>query len=54
MKTKKIGVGFASVTDLEAKNISRKGFYVGCHHGLREEELAWIGSVFKRFFTTGF
>jgi dTDP-4-amino-4,6-dideoxygalactose transaminase len=33
-----------------AKNISRKGFYVGCHHGLGEEELVYMGKVFKKFF----
>lgn len=32
-----------------AKNISRKGFYVGCHHGLGEEELQYIGDKIREF-----
>ena len=32
-----------------AKNISRKGFYVGCHHGLGDDELVYMGSIFKGF-----
>jgi len=28
-----------------AKKISRNGFYIGCHHGLGEEELAYVGRV---------
>jgi dTDP-4-amino-4,6-dideoxygalactose transaminase len=26
-----------------AKNISEKGFYIGCHHGLEDEDLAYLG-----------
>ena len=33
-----------------AKNISRKGFYVGCHHGMDENDLAYIGNAFTKFF----
>ena len=32
-----------------AKDISRKGFYIGCHHGLGEDELEYIGRTFKAF-----
>jgi len=34
-----------------AKNISRKGFYVGCHHGLGEAELQYIGNTISDFIT---
>jgi dTDP-4-amino-4,6-dideoxygalactose transaminase len=34
-----------------AKNISRKGFYIGCHYGLNEEELEYVGGVFRDFFS---
>jgi len=32
-----------------AKNISRKGFYIGCHHGLGEDEMEYIGKIFHSF-----
>jgi dTDP-4-amino-4,6-dideoxygalactose transaminase len=32
-----------------AKKISRNGFYIGCHHGLGEEELQYVGEVFDEF-----
>jgi len=33
-----------------AKSINRKGFYIGCHHGLGEEEIAYIGKTVAKFF----
>ncbi|MDR1806182.1 MAG: DegT/DnrJ/EryC1/StrS aminotransferase family protein [Clostridium sp.] len=33
-----------------AKNVSRKGFYIGCHHGLGVNELEYIAEVMKEFF----
>ena len=32
-----------------AKNISRRGFYVGCHHGLGDEEMAYIAKAIGDF-----
>ena len=32
-----------------AKNISRKGFYVGCHHGLNEDDIKQIANTFNGF-----
>ncbi|MCL2016241.1 MAG: DegT/DnrJ/EryC1/StrS aminotransferase family protein [Defluviitaleaceae bacterium] len=34
-----------------AKNVSRKGFYVGCHHGLGEDELSYIAKTIGDFLT---
>jgi dTDP-4-amino-4,6-dideoxygalactose transaminase len=33
-----------------AKEISRKGFYIGCHHGMDERDLVYIKDVFGKFF----
>jgi dTDP-4-amino-4,6-dideoxygalactose transaminase len=33
-----------------AKNISRKGFYIGCHHGLDGYDLSYIADTFGKFF----
>jgi dTDP-4-amino-4,6-dideoxygalactose transaminase len=30
--------------------INRCGFYIGCHQGMQEEDLVYIGKVFREFF----
>jgi len=33
-----------------AKNVGRNGFYIGCHHGLDDDDLVYIYDSFKSFF----
>jgi dTDP-4-amino-4,6-dideoxygalactose transaminase len=34
-----------------AKEINRRGFYIGCHPEINEEDIEYIGEVFSRFFS---
>lgn len=35
-----------------AKNISRNGFYIGCHHGLDDSDLMYIANAFTELFNS--